>query len=188
MNDLNTLRDLINTVKTLESYKGQPLSVSQAREKVKSVLNQLADHLKLLSDCKNRFGCEMRAEATLRKIENVAIHRDYSSSTPTLETAISWLTGHLSETEYREIPPFVQELERWAEKTAAEKPQVGAGEIPDDTITLAIAVKDYMVSRSTLKRKIENGDLKTYRPANAPKNGGHRVSRKEIETFFEPKR
>ncbi len=54
-------------------------------------------------------------------------------------------------------------------------------------ITLLVAVKEYTVSRSTLKRAITKGHLESHRPPNAPKNAPHRVSRAAIEAIW-PKR
>ena len=55
---------------------------------------------------------------------------------------------------------------------------------PQDLITLCVAVKEYHVSRATLKRLIKNKQLHSYRPAKAPKNSPHIVSRAEIESRY----
>ena len=56
----------------------------------------------------------------------------------------------------------------------------GKKKYTDDLITLAVAVKDYAVSRSTLKRAIADGRLKSYRPHNAPRNALYKVSRAQV--------
>jgi molybdopterin converting factor small subunit len=51
---------------------------------------------------------------------------------------------------------------------------------PNDIITLAVAIKKYSVCRSTLKRKIQQGKIKSYR-----KRGNlHFVSEKIIAALF----
>jgi hypothetical protein len=57
-------------------------------------------------------------------------------------------------------------------------------EKPADTITLLVAVKEYGVSRSTLKRRIGKGEIKSYRKQNASKNSPHLIRRTEIEQYY----
>jgi len=59
---------------------------------------------------------------------------------------------------------------------------------PNDLITLLIVVEDYVVSRSTIKRRIKIGEICSYRKSNAAKNSPHLVSRAEIEQYYNKKR
>lgn len=65
--------------------------------------------------------------------------------------------------------------------TATRQPQ------PNDLISLLVAVKDYSVSRGTLKRMIKDGRLKSYRGRKAHTNSPHFVSRAAIEKFYTKK-
>ncbi|MBN2512719.1 MAG: hypothetical protein JXB18_07260 [Sedimentisphaerales bacterium] len=56
--------------------------------------------------------------------------------------------------------------------------------IPNDLITLLVAVERYKVSRGTLKRNIEDGILKSYRLEKAAKNSPHIVSEKEVASRY----
>jgi hypothetical protein len=56
--------------------------------------------------------------------------------------------------------------------------------VPKDLISLLAAVKDCMVSRSTLKRAIADGRLKSYRPRNAAQNAPHKVSRTDVVAIW----
>ena len=51
-----------------------------------------------------------------------------------------------------------------------------APEKPKDLITLEVAVKKYVVSRSTLKRAIGDERLMSYRPKGSAENAKHQVS------------
>jgi len=59
---------------------------------------------------------------------------------------------------------------------------------PDDLITLLVALTDYEVSRPTIKRKIKDGDIHSYRKPEAPCNSPHLVSRAEIEKYYNAKK
>ena len=56
--------------------------------------------------------------------------------------------------------------------------------LPNDLITLLVAVKEYAASRTTLKRAIADGRLKSYRPPNAAPNAPHKVSRTEVGAIW----
>ncbi len=58
---------------------------------------------------------------------------------------------------------------------------------PDDLISLLIAVRDFHVSRATLKRDIKANAIKSYRPINAAKNAKHLVSKKELKDRYQKK-
>ncbi len=51
---------------------------------------------------------------------------------------------------------------------------------PNDLITTPVVVKDYAVSRHTIKRHVDAGELKDYRPKDAPKNAPFLLSRAEV--------
>lgn len=53
--------------------------------------------------------------------------------------------------------------------------------IPDDLIPLKVAIKDYDVSRATLKRDIEKGKLRSYRDKNTCP---HRISRTKVQNMY----
>jgi hypothetical protein len=69
-------------------------------------------------------------------------------------------------------------------KETIEQAQEQPPTVPDDTITLLVAVADYNVSRGSLKRAIQDGRLNTYRCKKAAKNSPHKVSRAEIEEIW----
>jgi len=68
-----------------------------------------------------------------------------------------------------------------AEKTVTK------GEPPPDLIRSCVTVERYFVSRSTLKRNVRHGKLKSYRPPDAPSNAPHLFSEKDIAATW-PKR
>lgn len=49
-----------------------------------------------------------------------------------------------------------------------------------DLISSAVAVQEFCVSRSTLKRAVARGKLRDYRPKNSPANAAYRLSRAEV--------
>ena len=53
-----------------------------------------------------------------------------------------------------------------------------------DALRLSVALKKFQVSRATLLRAISTGDLKSYRPENAPANAPHLVSEAELEKLY----
>ena len=55
-----------------------------------------------------------------------------------------------------------------------------AGAKPDDLITTAVAVWDFGVSRSTLRRAVKAGELRDYRPAGHAENAPYLLSRAEV--------
>lgn len=62
-----------------------------------------------------------------------------------------------------------------------------ADSFPDDIITLNVAVQKFIVSRSTLKRRIKTGAIKSYRPKNAPPNSPQFVSYSEVANIYPKK-
>ena len=52
---------------------------------------------------------------------------------------------------------------------------------PDDVITLTVACQNFCVSRSTLKRSIQKGMLKSYQKK---PNSSHLVSRREVGNYW----
>jgi hypothetical protein len=55
---------------------------------------------------------------------------------------------------------------------------------PDDLITTEIAVRDYCVCESTIRRKVKAGKLHDYRPAGSAKNAKLLLSRAELARLF----
>ena len=51
---------------------------------------------------------------------------------------------------------------------------------PTHPITIAVAVKNFNVSRVHILREIKEGRLKTYRPKNAPSNSPHIIDAKAV--------
>jgi len=49
-----------------------------------------------------------------------------------------------------------------------------------DLISSEVAVREFCVSRSTLKRAVARGKLRDYRPKNSPANAAYRLSRAEV--------
>ncbi len=72
-----------------------------------------------------------------------------------------------------------EEVARWLrETTSRDKP-------PKDCIPTRIALKWFVVSRSTLKRRVEDGKLQSHRPENAPKNATHQFSEAGLRRLFD---
>ena len=73
-------------------------------------------------------------------------------------------------------------------KTKKAETKVGAAqraqEWPKDVITLNVAVRDYVVSRPTLQRKIQAGDIKSHRKKEAAENSPHLIRKIDIEKFY----
>ena len=63
-------------------------------------------------------------------------------------------------------------------------PVLSPGALPDDLISMAVAVAEYGVSRSTLRRAIRDGRLRSYRAPGSATNTGHRLSRRELSSLF----
>ena len=59
--------------------------------------------------------------------------------------------------------------------------------IPDDLITLTVAIKKMHVKRRTLMRALEDGRLKSYRDKNAPLNSPHMVSESKVAALWPEK-
>ncbi|HOI54181.1 MAG TPA: hypothetical protein PLP01_02925 [Phycisphaerae bacterium] len=59
---------------------------------------------------------------------------------------------------------------------------------PDDLVTTEIAVEQFFVSEATIRRKIKAGELRDYRPADAPKNAKLLLSRAELSRLFARKK
>lgn len=63
----------------------------------------------------------------------------------------------------------------------ASKQQTGENKkLPTDLISTCVAVQKFFVSRATLKRNVKDGELKSYRPSNSPKNQTHIFSEADI--------
>ncbi len=57
-------------------------------------------------------------------------------------------------------------------------------DIPDDLISMKVALSEFDVSRSTLKSQIKHGPLTSYRPSNCASNREHLLSRSEVASLF----
>ncbi len=76
------------------------------------------------------------------------------------------------------VPTKPHELLNWCTTSQlAEAP-------PNDLIALRVAIKDFDVSRSTLKERIGKGEIKSYRAINAKSNSPLKVSRAEIKEKY----
>lgn len=60
----------------------------------------------------------------------------------------------------------------------------GGGETPDDLIATAVAVRDYRVSRSTLRRLVAEGKIHDYREPGHKKNAALKLSRAEVASKY----
>ena len=60
--------------------------------------------------------------------------------------------------------------------------------LPPNLITLPVAVKEFLVSRATLKRLIAKGKLHSYRSPKAAKNAPHLVDAREVAAYFPRKK
>ena len=56
--------------------------------------------------------------------------------------------------------------------------------IPNDTISIAVVLRDYVVSRHTVYRYIKDKKIRDCRPPNAPQNAPYVLSRAEIDKYF----
>ena len=54
----------------------------------------------------------------------------------------------------------------------------------NDTISIAVVLREYVVSRHTVYRYIKDNKIHDYRPKDAPKNSPYLLSRAEIERHF----
>ncbi len=73
-------------------------------------------------------------------------------------------------------------LDKEAERFFAGK------KLPPNLITLPVAVKEFLVSRATLKRLIAKGKLHSYRSPKAAKNAPHLVDAREVAAYFPRKK
>ncbi len=73
------------------------------------------------------------------------------------------------------LADVTEDLRHWRKVPNGRGPQ-----LPDDAITLAVAVERYRVSRTTLRRWIREGLIKSYRPTGAARNTLHVVSEAEV--------
>jgi len=59
---------------------------------------------------------------------------------------------------------------------------------PGDLITTAIALDEFYVSRSTLRRHVKNGTIKDWRPPGTPENSSFLLSRGQLEGHYPKKK
>lgn len=169
MNNRERLRKIIKALNELKEIlaktKHNATKLKKAREAVKSAISPLEETYDLLS---KTIGSNC-SYVTRKCLENIRLTiRDYEGSDFAL-----W--GYPGLWDSLAKPEFISELER------------SAGP-PGDLITLEIAVADYLVSRSTLKRRIEAKTIKSYRPKNSPKNAKHLIRRTDIERYYQRKK
>ncbi len=67
-------------------------------------------------------------------------------------------------------------LAQWFEQQAKE--------VPDDLITMDLALSEFETTEATIRRKIKKGQLRDYRPPGAPKNSKLLLSRAELARHF----
>ena len=133
----------------------------------------ITENLELLMACFDKFGGELQTRNALNQhlamvdgmrknndldFENMGGYYDYQS----------FAQDH-----------FTSAINTWIDRLE---------EIPEDLITLEVAVADYLVSRSTLKRHIKAKTIKSYRPKKSPNNAKHIIRRTDIEHFYQRKR
>ena len=70
------------------------------------------------------------------------------------------------------------------EPCGADATPPGRSAIPNDTISIAVVLREYVVSRHTVYRYIKDNKIHDYRPKDAPKNSPYLLSRAEIERHF----
>jgi hypothetical protein len=58
---------------------------------------------------------------------------------------------------------------------------------PDNLVPFAVVERKYSVSRPTLQRAVEDGRLRSYRPAGCTKNHPHKVSEAAVAATWPPK-
>jgi hypothetical protein len=63
----------------------------------------------------------------------------------------------------------------------------GQGKPPDDSMTLTVAISRYHVSKTTLRRAIEDGRLKDYSDKAKPKNSPAMISEREVARHWKKK-
>lgn len=79
------------------------------------------------------------------------------------------------------------EIHQGDERTRQRSKRLGEQPILTDLISSAVAVKDYSVSRATLRRAVEDKRLRDYRPEGHSRNAPLRLSRAEVASNW-PKR
>ncbi len=67
-------------------------------------------------------------------------------------------------------------LTKWFEQQAKQ--------VPDDLITMDVALAEFATAEVTIRRKIKAGELRDYRPPGAPKNSKLLLSRAELARHF----
>lgn len=67
-------------------------------------------------------------------------------------------------------------LAKWFEQQAKQ--------LPDDLITMDVALAEFETAEVTIRRKIKAGELRDYRPPGAPKNSKLLLSRAELARHF----
>jgi len=73
------------------------------------------------------------------------------------------------------------------DRVKAHLPELGKSAPPTDLISSAVAVKDYSVSRATLRRAVAEKRLRDYRPEGHSPNASLLLSRAEVANIW-PKR
>jgi hypothetical protein len=83
------------------------------------------------------------------------------------------------------LPTAVNFLrERLPQLVVRQAEPAAPGERPSDLIATKVAVARFSVSRTTLKRHVALGTLKSYRPPNAAKNAEHLFRESDLQSRF----
>lgn len=67
----------------------------------------------------------------------------------------------------------------------AGKSVVLSNETPDDLISMAVAIQNFITSRQTIRRATKDGKIRSYRPPDAAKNSPHTYSESSLARIFQ---
>lgn len=165
---------------TTGTAKDAPVG-DEEKEAGRKALQLMEDNLGLLNECMGKYGCGWRLVGAFRlRLDWIDTARSWPDSTDLGEEE-EWRKWREAFT--RAMPDgqsVVSTVRRWADEVEKE----GS---PPDPISSAVAVKDYCVSRPTLRRAVVDGRLTDYRQKPHPANAGYILSRAEVAAHW-PKR
>jgi hypothetical protein len=124
-----------------------------------------------------------RTENLLRKSlnENTAHERDFDDLTVELTTqvfvGIAYDSGNYHDLRFSAESPQADVEKAHQVPAATSTPQT---EIPADIISSDVAITEYNVSRTTIRRAVKDGRLKDYRPEHRADNSPFQLSRAEV--------
>lgn len=162
------------------NVKGVPLDVQcgdQAKATGRRALRLMHDSLSLLNECKAKYGCRYPLGLRVDWLQTAASWPDPTD----LGEDENWqMWGAAFTWRYPCGRSFIDEVSRWAEAVDKEDP-------PLDLISSVVAIRDYWVSRPTLRRAVAKGHLTDYRRKGHAENAPLRLSRTEVSRIWPPR-